>query len=107
MWILAIWNDRQERDLANASVAATCMALCPVFLALLEPLLSGRTFNGKELLLAMLVVNLEPVYAVFLAAILLDEQRQLDAIFYLGVLTILGAVLAHSWWQRAPARTSS
>lgn len=205
--------------LANASVAATCMALGPVFLALIEPRLSGRAFNGKELLLAMvalpgvamvvggipaqmqagfflgvlsaflaalfsignkrlamelpalamtaiematgvivlalllpfwgdlgaeltwpdpadsalllllaiactllpfalslvalrqlsafsamLAVNLEPVYAVFLAALLLDEQRQLDAIFYLGVLTILGAVLAHAWWQRVPAQ---
>ncbi|MCX7170367.1 MAG: DMT family transporter, partial [Proteobacteria bacterium] len=49
---------------------------------------------------AMLLVNLEPVYAVFLAAILLGEQRQLDAIFYLGVLTILAAVLAHAWWRR-------
>lgn len=202
--------------LANASVAATCMALGPVFLALLPPRLSGRHFNGKELLLAMLAVpgvamvvggipsemregfwlgvlsallaavfsignkrlamdlpalamtaiematgslalalllplwgylgaewvwpdpadsalllvlaivctlfpfalslvalrqigafsamlavNLEPVYAVFLAAILLGEQRQLDAIFYLGVLTILGAVFIHAWWQRA------
>lgn len=201
--------------LANASVAATCMALGPVFLALLEPRLSGRRFNGKELLLAllavpgvalvvggipgemqegfwlgvlsaliaavfsignkrlatdlpalamtaiematgvfalalllpfwgnlgaalawpnpadsafllvlaivctllpfalslvalrqisvfsaMLLVNLEPVYAVFLAAILFDEQRQLDAIFYLGVLTILAAVLLHAWWRR-------
>lgn len=201
--------------LANASVAATCMALGPVFLALLEPRLAGRRFNGKELLLAllavpgvalvvggipaemqegfwlgvlsaliaaifsignkrlamnlpalamtaiematgvialalllplwgmlgaelawpdladsayllvlaivctllpfalslvalrqisafsaMLLVNLEPVYAVFLAAILLGEQRQLNAIFYLGVLTILGAVLVHAWWRR-------
>lgn len=201
--------------LANASVAATCMALGPVFLALLEPRLSGRPFNGRELLLALLalpgvamvvggiptemqtglwlgvlaafiaalfsignkrmamahpalamtaiemstgfvalslllpfwgefgvalswpsltdsllllvlavactllpfalslvalrqisafsaglLVNLEPVYAVVLAALLFGEQRELDAIFYLGILTILSAVLAHAWWQR-------
>jgi drug/metabolite transporter (DMT)-like permease len=201
--------------LANASVAATCMALAPVFLALLEPRLAGRRFNGRELTAAllavpgvamvvggipstmregfwlgvlsallaalfsignkrlamklpalaitalematgaialvlllplwsapgaglawpnpddaalllalaiactllpfalslvalrhisafsaMLAVNLEPVYAIFLAAILLGEQRQLDVLFYFGVATILGAVLAHAWWQR-------
>ncbi len=202
--------------LANASVAATCMALGPVFLALIEPRLSGRRLNGKELLFAllavpgvamvvggipaqmhggfwlgvasalfaavfsignkrlamelpalamtaiematgaialalllplwgrlgdrlawpdpadaalllvlavactlfpfalslvalrrisafsaMLAVNLEPVYAVTLAALLLGEQRQLDTLFYLGVLTILSAVFFHTWWQRA------
>lgn len=204
--------------LANASVAATCMALGAVFLALLEPRLSGQRFNGKELMLAllavpgvamvvggmpssmregfwlgvlsallaavfsignkrlamtlpalaitaiematgvvalalllplwgllgaelawpdpgdsvllmvlavfctllpfslslvamrqlsafsaMLAVNLEPVYAVILAAILLGEQRQLDPVFYLGVVTILGAVLVHTWWRRGVA----
>lgn len=202
--------------LANASVAATCMALGPVFLALLEPMFSGERFNGRELLLAllalpgvamvvggtpssmhegfwlgvlsallaalfsignkrlamaqpalaitaiematgvaalgillpfwgllgaelawptpadsglllllaiactlvpfalslvalrrvsafsaMLAVNLEPVYAVTLAAILLGEQRQLNAMFYLGVAAILVAVGAHTWRQRA------
>lgn len=202
--------------LANASVAATCMALGPVFLAVLEPRLSARRFNGRELMFAllavpgvalvvggipstmregfwlgvlsallaaafsignkrlamdlsvlamtaiematgvivlalllplwdhlgaelawpnpadsalllvlavactllpfalslvamrkisafsaMLAVNLEPVYAVFLAAILLGEQRQLDAMFYLGVAAILGAVIVHAWQQRA------
>lgn len=202
--------------LANASVAATCMALGPVFLAVLEPRISARRFNGRELMFAllavpgvalvvggipstmregfwlgvlsallaaafsignkrlamdlpvlamtaiematgvivlamllplwghlgaelvwpnpadsalllvlavvctllpfalslvamrrisafsaMLAVNLEPVYAVFLAAILLGEQRQLDVMFYLGVVAILGAVVAHAWQQRA------
>jgi drug/metabolite transporter (DMT)-like permease len=200
--------------LANASVAATCMALGPVFLALLEPRLSGRRVNRRELVLAllavpgvamvvggipaamregfwlgvlsallaaafsignkrlardlpalamtaiemstgvialalllplwgymgaelawpdpadsalllvlaifctlvpfalslvalrritafsaMLAVNLEPVYTVVLAAILFGEQRQLDAVFYLGVATILGAVVAHILWR--------
>lgn len=202
--------------LSNASVAATCMALGPVFLALLEPRLSGRRFNRKELMLAllavpgvamvvggippamregfwlgvlsallaalfsignkrlamnlpalaitaiematgvvamalllplwgflgaelvwpdpadaalllvlaiactllpfalslvalrqisafsaMLAVNLEPVYAVFLAAIMLGEQRQLNAMFYLGMTALIGAIVAHAWQQRA------
>jgi drug/metabolite transporter (DMT)-like permease len=196
--------------LANASVAATCIAVAPLFLAFLEPLLARRRFELRELLLALVVVpgvalvvdgvpagmrlgvavgvlsallvatfsalnkrlvahadplavtalelgagaafltmlapllphsgsawplpdahdallllilayactllpfalslhalrqvsafsmqlitNLEPVYAIVLAIVLLHEQRVLDARFYLGVLVILGAVFLH------------
>jgi drug/metabolite transporter (DMT)-like permease len=42
-----------------------------------------------------LATNLEPVYAIVLAVILLGEQRQLDAWFYAGVAVILGAVFTH------------
>ncbi|TAN07348.1 MAG: DMT family transporter [Rhodanobacteraceae bacterium] len=195
--------------LANASVAATCIALAPVFLAVIEPLVVGRRFEPRELLLGAAVVpgvalvvggvpadmrlgvavgvlsavfcatfgafnkrmaehggaltvtgielgagtvfltlvtvfwhgegtfvlpdphdtvlllvlaiactllpfalalavlrklsaytvqlttNLEPVYAIILAVILLGEQHQLDAWFYAGVAVILGAVFVH------------
>jgi len=39
-----------------------------------------------------LATNLEPVYAIVLAALLLGEQRELTPLFYLGVAVILGAV---------------
>ena len=195
--------------LANASVAATCIALAPVFLAVIEPLVVGRKFEPRELLIGVAVVpgvalvvggvpadmrlgvavgvlsaalcatfgafnkrmadqggaltvtgielgagtvfltlvtlfwhgegtfaipdlhdsvlllvlaivctllpfalalavlrklsaytvqlatNLEPVYAIVLAVILLGEQHQLDAWFYVGVAVILGAVFVH------------
>lgn len=195
--------------LANASVAATCIALAPVFLAVVEPLVVGRKFAPRELLLGafavpgvalvvggvpagmrtgvavgvlsaafcatfgalnkrmvgrsgaltvtcvelgagmvfltlvtsvwhaegtftlpgvhdallllalafactllpfalalavlrrlsayavQLATNLEPVYAIILAVILLDEQHQLNGWFYGGVAIILGAVFAH------------
>jgi drug/metabolite transporter (DMT)-like permease len=42
---------------------------------------------------AQLSVNLEPVYAIALAALLLGEQRELTPQFYFGVAIILGAVL--------------
>ncbi|QDI02968.1 MULTISPECIES: DMT family transporter [Xanthomonas translucens group] len=42
-----------------------------------------------------LVTNLEPVYAIVFAILLLDEQKQLTALFYLGVTVILGAVFLH------------
>jgi drug/metabolite transporter (DMT)-like permease len=209
--------------LANASVAATCIALGPVFLAVVEPVLTGRRFNARELLLgvavlpgvalvvggisiemrvgvavgavsallvacfgalnkrlvehgdplavtaielgagtlaltvlaplvplllpgenaapwtlpdardaslllalavgctllpfalslvalrhmsafsAQLAVNLEPVYAIALAILLLGEQHELSAMFYLGVAIILAAVLVHPLLYRRRA----
>lgn len=52
---------------------------------------------------AQLAVNLEPVYAVVLATVLLDEQRELGAAFYLGVAIIVGAVFVHPWLTRRAA----
>jgi drug/metabolite transporter (DMT)-like permease len=49
---------------------------------------------------AQLAVSLEPVYAVFLAMLLLGEQRELGLQFYLGLAVILGSVLAHAVLQR-------
>jgi drug/metabolite transporter (DMT)-like permease len=42
--------------LANASVAATCIATVPVFLAFIEPLLTGSRFSWRELLLGILIL---------------------------------------------------
>jgi drug/metabolite transporter (DMT)-like permease len=42
-----------------------------------------------------LAVNLEPVYAIVLAILLLGEQRELTGQFYLGVAIILAAVFIH------------
>ncbi len=49
---------------------------------------------------AQLAVNLEPVYAIALAIVLLGEQRELSVWFYLGVTIILVAVFAPAWWER-------
>jgi drug/metabolite transporter (DMT)-like permease len=42
--------------LSNASVAVTCIAMSPVFLALVEPLLTSRKFKLQEMLLGIAVV---------------------------------------------------
>src|SRR5215469_5300348 len=42
--------------LANASVAATCIALGPVFLSLVEPWIAKRKFDARELLIGVAVV---------------------------------------------------
>jgi drug/metabolite transporter (DMT)-like permease len=51
---------------------------------------------------AQLAVNLEPVYAILLGSALLNEHRQLDPLFYAGVLIILGAVLTYPLVVREP-----
>jgi len=47
-----------------------------------------------------LAVNLEPVYAIMLAIPLLGEQRELDALFYVGVAILLAGVFAHPLLER-------
>ncbi|TAL91432.1 MAG: DMT family transporter [Rhodanobacter sp.] len=47
-----------------------------------------------------MVTNLEPVYAIVLAIVLLGEQHELDGWFYLGVTVILAAVFVHPLLHR-------
>jgi drug/metabolite transporter (DMT)-like permease len=51
---------------------------------------------------AQLAVNLEPIYAILLAIVLLGEQRELGAMFYAGVAVILAGVFAHPLLVRRP-----
>jgi drug/metabolite transporter (DMT)-like permease len=44
---------------------------------------------------AQLAINLEPVYAIGLAILLLNEQRDLSPQFYVGVAIVLSAVFLH------------
>ena len=44
---------------------------------------------------AALVVNMEPVYAIVLAIVLLGEQTELSLTFYVGVAIIIAVVLSH------------
>jgi len=49
---------------------------------------------------AQLAINLEPVYAIALAALLLGEQHELTTTFYFGVAIILATVLAYPLLMR-------
>ena len=42
--------------LSNASVAATCMAMAPLFVAFIEPVIVGRRFDRRELFFGIAVV---------------------------------------------------
>lgn len=52
-----------------------------------------------------MATNLEPVYAIVLAIILLGEQHQLDRWFYFGVAVILAAVFVHPLLNRRDRAT--
>ena len=52
-----------------------------------------------------MITNLEPVYAIVLAIVLLHEQRQLDGWFYAGVAVILAAVFVHPLLNRKQRAT--
>lgn len=49
---------------------------------------------------AQIALNLEPVYAIVLAIVLLEEQRQLKPLFYVGVAILLAAVFVQPWLIR-------
>ncbi len=72
--------------LATLSIACT----------LLPFTLSLHALRHTSAFTAQLAISLEPVYAVLLAILLLGEQRELSASFYLGVALIVGSVLVHT-----------
>ena len=49
---------------------------------------------------AQIALNLEPVYAIILAIVLLDEHRELEPLFYVGVAILLMAVFVQPWLIR-------
>ncbi|MET0985649.1 MAG: EamA family transporter, partial [Steroidobacteraceae bacterium] len=46
-----------------------------------------------------LAINLEPVYAIAIAALFLGEQRELTPQFYLGVVIIMVIVFAYPFFS--------
>ena len=75
------------RDFAYLLLLAVACTLLPFALSLVA-LRHMSAFN------AQLVINLEPVYTVLLAIVLLNEQRELTPMFYLGVALLVACVFA-------------
>ena len=76
------------RDGGYLLVLAVACTLFPFALSLMA--LRHLTAFGSQL-----AINLEPVYAIVLAILLLGEQHELTVQFYLGVAIILGVVLVY------------
>ena len=89
---LLVWPG--GHDAALLLVLALACTLLPFALSLLA-------LRHMSAFSAQLAVNLEPVYAIALAIVLLGEQRELTPLFYAGVAIILAAVLVHPLLGRA------
>ena len=89
--------------LPDARDAALLLALSLVC-TLLPFALSLVALRHMSAFAAQLAVNLEPVYAIMLAVVLLNEQRELTARFYLGVAIILAAVIVYPLLSRSRLR---
>lgn len=81
------------RDLLYLALLAVACTLFPFALSLVA-------LRHMSAFSAQLAVNLEPVYAIVLAMLLLNEQRDLSTMFYAGVAILLGAVLLHPLLSR-------
>ena len=79
--------------LANASVAATTMALAPVVTALIEPLITGARFERHNLLLGLLVI---PGVALVVGGI----PGAMHLGFWIGVLSAALAALYNALNKR-------
>ena len=76
------------RDALLLLVLAMACTLFPFVLSLVA-------LRHMSAFAAQLAVNLEPVYAILLAIVLLGEQHEMTLAFYGGVAIILGVVLAY------------
>lgn len=86
--------------LANASVAATCMATVPVFLCLIEPLVTGRKFSLKELALGLMVLP-------GIALVVGGTPDTMNAGIAVGILSALFVSVFSSYNKRLVLRTDS
>jgi drug/metabolite transporter (DMT)-like permease len=83
---------------AHDAVLLLILAIACTLLPFVLSLVALRNLSAFS---AQLAVSLEPVYAVFLAMLLLGEQRELGLQFYAGLAVILGSVFAHAALKRA------
>lgn len=98
--LLPLWGHMGAELVWPTPADSALLLLLAIFCTLLPFALSLVALRRISAFSAMLAVNLEPVYTVVLASILFSEQRQLGIVFYVGVATILGAVVTHVSWQR-------
>ncbi|MCU0761161.1 MAG: DMT family transporter [Steroidobacteraceae bacterium] len=77
------------RDFALLLVLATACTVLPFALSLVA-------LRHVSAFTAQLAVNLEPIYAIGIAAIFLGESRELGAAFYAGAGVVVAAVFLHA-----------
>lgn len=54
---------------------------------------------------SIMVINLEPVYGILMAMVILKDHKELTTSFYIGAAIIMASVLIHPVWKRKYAAT--
>ena len=105
VWIAAewMWGDI-ERFVPNGNDLVYLLILglictCVAWVLAIRAVRSVTAFDS------IMVINLEPVYGILMALLLLDDAKELTTTFYLGAGIILASVLIHPLWQKRYART--
>ena len=101
--VIALWlglTDRSAFALPSLHDAALLFVLSTVC-TLVPFTLSLVALRELGAFTAQLIINLEPVYAIALGALLLDEQRELSGWFYLGAAVIMSAIFTQPWLHRS------
>jgi drug/metabolite transporter (DMT)-like permease len=80
---------------SGRGVAAVLAILC----TLIPFAVSLATLRHLSAFTAQLAINLEPVYAIGIAVLFLGEARDLDVLFFLGVVIVAG----RRFWPRMAA----
>jgi drug/metabolite transporter (DMT)-like permease len=88
--------------LSNASVAATCMATAPLFLAWIEPLITARQFNARETWLGVLAI---PAVAMVVGGTPTDMRLGIFVGIVAAALVAVFAALNKRFVHRADAMT--
>ena len=73
------------------------LLILSVFCTVIPYNLFLRALKASDAFTTSLINNLEPIYGIILAIILLQENKQLNWQFYLGVSIILFAVFVHAY----------
>jgi drug/metabolite transporter (DMT)-like permease len=63
-------------------------------------LLNLKSLKHLSAFTSNLIINLEPVYGIILAMLILNEHRELNTNFYIGVVVILTSVFLHPFLKK-------
>jgi drug/metabolite transporter (DMT)-like permease len=56
---------------------------------------------------SLMVINLEPIYGILMALLILNDRKELSPSFYAGAAIIFATVIIHPIWQKRYARSGN
>lgn len=86
-----------QLHITNAADIGWLLVLCTLC-TILPYYLYFNALKISNAFTTSLINNLEPVYGILLAALILGESKELNLNFYLGVCVILAAVFIHAFY---------